>query len=164
MDPLSIIASTIAITQALGFGIKTLQSLANSNVEFCDLLNELSSLQEWLSQLDALDLSAVQSLSMDAIRRLENVKSSLQVLAGDLDEIIRGFHCGQKASVAAMNDKSNIKIKISKLAWQRNRSTVIRLRERAKQCREELVAGLGLLGLSEQCVASPVHPMSPSQV
>lgn len=152
MDPLSIIASTIAITQALGFGIKTLQSLANSNVEFCDLLN------------DALDLSAVQSLSRDAIRRLENVKSSLQVLAGDLDEIIRGFHCGQKASVAAMNDKSNIKIKISKLAWQRNRSTVIRLRERAKQCREELVAGLGLLGLSEQCVASPVHPITPSQV
>lgn len=163
MDPLSIIASTIAITQVLGFGIKTLQSLATSNVEFCDMLNELSSLQGWLSQLDALDLSAVQSLSMDAIRRLENVKSSLQLLASDLDEVTKAFHSGQTTSLTATGTGST-KIKISKLVWQRNRSKVTRLRERAKQCREELVAGLGLLGLSEQCVASPVHPMTPSQV
>jgi len=159
MDPLSIIASTIAITQVLGFSIKTLQSLANTNVEFSDMLNELSSLQEWLSQLDILDLSAVQSFSLDAIRRLENVRSNLQLLAGDLDEIIKGFHRGQTTSLTATGNNNNTKIKISKLAWQRNRGTVLRLRERAKQCREELVAGLGLLGLSEQCVTSLlVHP------
>lgn len=162
MDPLSIIASTIAITQALGFGIKTLQSLANSNAEFCDMLEELSSLREWLTQLDVLDLSAVQSFSLDAIRRLDNVRSNLQLVTCDLDEIISGFHCGQTTSLTATRDKSTIKIKISKLAWHRNRNTVLRLRERAKQCREELVAGLGLLGLSEQCVASPFHPTTQS--
>ncbi|KAK0750894.1 hypothetical protein B0T18DRAFT_58311 [Schizothecium vesticola] len=161
MDPLSIIASTIAITQALSFGIKTLQSLANSNAEFCDMLNELSSLREWLSQLDVLDLSAVQSFSLDAIRRLENVRSNLQLLAGDLDEIIKGFHYGRTTSLTTTGNISNTKIKISKLAWQRNRNAVLRLRERAKQCREELVAGLGLLGLSEQLhsnrVISKIH-------
>lgn len=115
MDPLSIIASTIAITQALGFGIKTLQSLANSNVELCDMLNELSSLQKWLSQLDALDLSAVQSLSMDAIRRLENVKSSLQLLASDLDEVTKAFHSGQTTSLT-VTGTSSTKIKISSLS------------------------------------------------
>ncbi|KAK1831294.1 hypothetical protein QBC39DRAFT_351566, partial [Podospora conica] len=155
MDPLSIIASTIAITQALGFGIKTLQSIANSNVEFCDMLKELSSLRDWLNQLDTLDLSAVQTLSQDAISRLDNVRSSLQLLAGDLDEITKGFHC-RTTSLTATENTSNTKTKISKIAWHRNRNTVLRLQERAKQCREELVAGLGLLGLSEQLHSNKV--------
>jgi len=146
MDPLSAIASTIAITQALGFGIKKLQSLANSNAEFCDLLNELSSLQGWLGQLDALDLANVKTFPASAAARLHDIKTRLEVVVNDLDEIVKRLH-GEKNSVATGNGK---RVKVSKLSWQRNRSTVLELRDRARQCREDLVACLELLGLSQQ--------------
>ncbi|KAM7215358.1 Ankyrin repeat-containing domain protein [Rhypophila decipiens] len=51
MDPLSVIASVIAITEAFGVGVKTPKGLADTSSEFSDMLAELSSLQAWLDQL-----------------------------------------------------------------------------------------------------------------
>ncbi|WDK17406.1 hypothetical protein CGRA01v4_08689 [Colletotrichum graminicola] len=54
MDPLSISASVIALVQsslAVGKGVKLLASLRHAPAEFCDLVNELTTLQAVIEQV-----------------------------------------------------------------------------------------------------------------
>ncbi|GAB1309798.1 hypothetical protein MFIFM68171_00008 [Madurella fahalii] len=144
MDPLSVIASTIAIAQALGFGIKKCKSFANSSVEFCDMLNELSTLQGWLDQLCALNVSG-NMVPANVIDSLRTVRTELQLVVDEMNYIATRFldHDHRKLD-------SNEKHKISTLSWQRHRRMVPQLRDRAKRCREELSTCIGLLSLSQQ--------------
>jgi len=151
MDPLSIIASTVAISQVLGFGLQRLQSLRNTSAEYSDMLDELSNLQGSLCQLDSLmqsiaaDPSRPTAISPDAVNQLETVKIDLDLIVGEMNEMTarllsRGWrHLGRAG-----------KLKVSHVHWQLKSRKVIRLKERAARCRENLMTCLALFGLSQR--------------
>ncbi len=164
MDPLSIIASTIAISQALGFGIKTLQCLGNAPTDFCNMLNELSTLSGLLGQLRTATDSISDSTSpfpADAVDRLELLKVELSQVVNEMKAI-------ETKLVGKVPKPLNKKgeHKISRTDWQLIRGKIARLRGRAKECRENLVACFGLLGFSQQYVLAPSlsleHPLTNS--
>ncbi|KAK3391138.1 hypothetical protein B0H63DRAFT_132580 [Podospora didyma] len=150
MDPLSVIASVVAISQALGASIKTLQGFANASLEFCDMLNEISTLQGWLSQLssalDGIDQSQMQ-VSAEAVDRLETLRSELNDVFIDLNDLASRLSRSHKLLTMKMGGHTP---KISKIEWQLTRGKVVKLRDRAQRCRENLSICLELLELSQQ--------------
>jgi len=149
MDPLSVIASALSIGQVLGTGIKTLRSIANTSSEFNDMLDELASLQAWMNQLrDTVDGMAGSRLSVpgDILPRLERVKLELSQIVNatkDIQTRLMG-NGGQKQ----LNKKGEPKVSL--INWQRSRGKFVKLKERAKRCREDMSACLDLVGLSQQ--------------
>jgi hypothetical protein len=144
MDPLSVIASMVAIAQALGFCINKCKSLANSSVEFCDMINELSTMQGWLGQLSALDISG-NMVPAKTIESLHTVRTELQLVVDEMNYIAMRFMDHGRGML-----DSKKKHKISKLSWQQHRAMVLKLKDRAKRCREELSTCISLLGFSQQ--------------
>ncbi|KAK4208229.1 hypothetical protein QBC37DRAFT_453435 [Rhypophila decipiens] len=148
MDPLSAIASVLAITEAFGVGVKTLKGLADTSSEFSDMLAELSSLQAWLDQLrltiDNMTVAQVQ-VPLDVLRRLELARVELSQVVNAMGDI----------RVKLMGDEKEKKLskkgvpKVSVITWQRMRGRIQKLKDRAKRCREELSACLDLVGLSQ---------------
>lgn len=153
MDPLSVIASSLAISEALGLGIKTLRGLANTSSEFSEMLSELSSLQAWMDQLritvDKIGAAGpqLQDVSDDVLSRLELAKSDLTQIVNDMKEIQKQVTGeGDQKPLKSRNSEP----KVSMIHWQRSRGKVRKLREKAKRCREDLSACLDLVGLSHQ--------------
>jgi hypothetical protein len=149
MDPLSAIASVIAVSQALGIGVKALRSLANASAEFGDMLNELSTLQACITQLCSVVKTMTDPqlcLPGEVITRLETIQRELSHIVGATEDIgvrlLRGKH------PMTLDKKGDPKV--SAISWQRERSTAVKLRDRAKRCREDLSVCLGLLGVTEQ--------------
>lgn len=151
MDPLSAIASVIAVSQALGVGVKALKTLANAPSEFSDMLSELSALQACTSQLHSMMGTMPDprlSIPADVLSRLERIKFELGQIHGTLRDtetrLLRG-----KLKIL-MNKKGEPRISI--INWQKERAKATRLRDQAKRCREDLAICLSLLGVSEQYV------------
>ncbi|KAK0648262.1 ankyrin repeat-containing domain protein [Cercophora newfieldiana] len=149
MDPLSAIASVIAISQALGAGIKALNTLTNAPVEFSDMLSELSSLQACTSQLCSVmgTMSDPRlSLPSEVIGRLQIINFELGQIQGTTRDIEARVLRGKQP---ISRDRKGAP-KLSIINWQKERGKAIKLRDRAKRCRDDLVVCLGLLGVSEQ--------------
>lgn len=152
MDPLSITASTLALAQVLALGIKRLQRIANSSLEFCDMVNDLSTLRGLLELLQATmknhDSISTDNqplvISADTVRSLEAIRVELELVVSGMNDI------ESRLSGAGGTRDQTKRRKVSKLAWQRNRKNVLRLRERSRRCREELSACIGLLGFSQR--------------
>lgn len=149
MDPLSIIASTLAITQALGIGIKKLRSIANTSTEFLDMLNELSTLQGLLSQLEAAEESLGDSQLPATV--LTSAANQLETVRIELAQIVKALTAmtSKLLDRAPRPFRESGEGKLSIVQWQRVRGKVLQLRNQARQCRDNLSACLGLLGLSQ---------------
>ncbi len=151
MEPLSAIASVIAIAQALDMGIRGLKTLSNASGELSDMLSELSSLRACLDQLSSAVNTITEphlSLPGEVITRLGNIRSDLiQVVCATEDIEARLSRRGSSV-MSGMNKRGETTV--SAIAWTRERGKAIKLRDRAKRCREDLSVCLALLGVSEQ--------------
>ncbi|KAK2007762.1 ankyrin [Colletotrichum eremochloae] len=152
MDPLSISASVIALVQAslaVGKGVKLLASLRHAPAEFCDLVNELTTLQAVIEQvkspleelkdeqasnrtLSALDTSATSALKRD-----------LEIIAAELGALCERLTATDKA------DERNRPNRVSKGKWIREQNSIAKLRSRAHATRNSLTLSFGAL-LSSQ--------------
>ncbi|KAM7194421.1 Ankyrin repeat-containing domain protein [Naviculisporaceae sp. PSN 640] len=150
MDPLSVVASVIAISQAFGVGVNALKALTNTSSEFSDMLSELSGLQAWLDQLrlatESLATTEFQ-ISGNLLERLELAKVELSQIVNEMGDIRRKLI---KHGKDKMDWNRNGEARVSVITWQRMRGRVQKLRDRAKRCRDELSACLNVVGLSQQ--------------
>jgi len=150
MDPVSTIASAIAMSQLLALGVKGLRSLRHTSDEFHDMLDELSNLQGWLGQLGALmesiasDPNHSTAISPDAVNQLETVKIELDLIVSEMNEIT--------ARLLSRGPRPLSKTaKVSLIDWQfKLRGKVSNLKDRAKKCRESLTTCLALFGLAQR--------------
>lgn len=150
MDPLSVAASAIAFAQAvgaIGAGINTLKSLQNMSAEFCDMLNELSSLQALLHQLRGTMEAAAEPgflLPQRAVEPVTKIQQELSQIVNEIDAISRDI----ARTSNGLNKKGQQKISV--LRWQPRRQRLVDLREKARRCRDNLSACIDLLGFSHQ--------------
>jgi hypothetical protein len=156
MDPLSAIASVIAISQALGISIRALRSLANVSAEFSDLVHELSTLQASMVQLSALvNMMADPHLCLpgELISRIGIIHCELSQIVDAIEDVTARL-LRTSTNSAGHNHHVSLNKKrepnVSAISWYQERSKVTKLRDRAKRCREELSVCLGLLGFAEQ--------------
>ena len=149
MDPLSIIASVITVSQALGKGIRVLAIITNASADFTDMLNELHMLQATMRQFCTVVSAAADphlSLPTEVLMRLEAKKYELSQIVGATEDIgsrlLRGSH---STPLGGGGEQT-----ISVISWQRERGKVLKLRNRAKTCREDMAVSLSLFGILEQ--------------
>ncbi|KAK1753735.1 hypothetical protein QBC47DRAFT_387034 [Echria macrotheca] len=149
MDPLSAIASIIAVSQALGAGIQVLVAIANASADFTDMLNELHMLQSCMRQFCSVISEAADprlSLPPEVMMRLETKKYELSQIVGAIDDIGARLSRGGRSTPSERGGEQ----KVSVISWQRERGKLLKLRNRAKHCREDMTIFLSLLGISEQ--------------
>jgi len=147
MDPLSAIASVIAISQALGVGINGLQSLANAPAEFSDMLSELSALQACTNQL----CTVIGTMSDPQLYLPEEVLGQLETINFELGQIVGSMRdIGARLSRGKLSTNRKGQPKVSVINWQLERSKATKLRDRSRRCRQDLSLCLSLLGVSEQ--------------
>ncbi|KAK0629239.1 hypothetical protein B0T17DRAFT_181609 [Bombardia bombarda] len=149
MDPLSAVASIIAITQAvaaIGDGIKTLRSLAQASAEFCDMLNELSSPQALLDHLRSAMDDAVKSKSSLPSEALDRI-AKFQV---ELSQIVNEIHVMANDLVRKSTGLNKVgEQKISGVRWQFRRGRITQLRDKARRCRDSISTCFDILGFSQ---------------
>ena len=162
MDPLSVVASIIAVSQALGMGIQLLAGIANAPAEFAEMLSELSTLQACMRQVCSVASAAADpdlSLPAEVLVRLETKKYELGQIAGAIDDIgarllvsrdYNGNRASSASASASLTKRGGGGQKVSVIDWQRQRGRFVKLRDRARRCREDLAVCLGLLGVLEQ--------------
>lgn len=127
MDPLSIIASTIAIADAVGYGLEKLRDLYEANSEVCALINEVTDLKLVL---------------LEARRSIEERKSYPQQYQGSIEKIAN--------LLLPANDKLEELEKIvsdeltasrtlrTRIAWMRHKSKVNKILLALKEVRMNL--------------------------
>lgn len=149
MEPVGAIASVIAISQALGFGINKLRSLANASKEFREMLDELSALLTLVQHLHAtVDEMADPQLmaTADFISWLQLIEFELGQIVSDLQEVERKMKIGRQEKQQMKGNEPTV----AALRWQRVRRRVSFIRDHARRCKEGLSMCLGLLGISQQ--------------
>ncbi|KAI0537860.1 ankyrin [Xylaria digitata] len=151
MDPLSATASIIALVQAgvgISKGVRFLRSLGQIPLEFSDLLNEFSTLQAAIEQVEAalrewetLSPTANYSPSFRNVNtsNISSLKDDLAQVVNELDTLCdrirvprkQGRNQGEKQGCG--EHKS-----VSKLRWQKEKANIARLRHKAQHSRELL--------------------------
>jgi len=149
MEPLSAIASVIAVAQALGVGVGALRTLSNSSDEFNDMLAELSKLKSCMDQL----CSTINTVEDPRLSLPAEVFARLDAMRLELGQILNAIREIETRLLGKSRVSSAKDVKVSVINWQRERRRAIKLRDRAKCCREDLTVCLGLLGVSEQYVS-----------
>lgn len=145
MDPLSTAASIIALIQAsaaVGKGVKILLSLRHAPTDFCELIDELTSLQDVIEQVK----SPLQELEKgDVALPTLNVAPTL-ALKHDLEsiqeELLALCHrlTGTKSS-----DEMSGQLRISMSRWIRERSNIAKLKSKASKTKGSLNLCFGAL-------------------
>ena len=132
MDPLSIIASTIAIACATAQTLETLKSIYGANSELHALMNEVSELQIVLPEVERviLERRTHQQLPQGTVDKicklLEGAKDSLHSLDNIIkDRLIHSYSPSGEAKVA-------------RLAWLRQKSKVRRIQQELRGTRSNL--------------------------
>jgi len=124
MDPLSISASIIALSQAavvVAKGIRTLASIKNANIELLSLVDDLSLLQALLEKIPQLQDSpdSVSSATEPLILRIARVR--LQETAASLEGLV---------TYLAVSDSGTDSQRASKRKW-------LQQGDKVKQCARE---------------------------
>lgn len=144
MDPLSITASIITLVQAtvrIAKGVQFIRSLGQIPAEFCDLLNELSTLQAVASQAETAlrDYETQQSLDRSSASFATLDSSVLTALQGDLAQITTDLEvlCDE---LKKKNEKAKSigQEQISTRKWLKGRKNILKLREKARDTRQNL--------------------------
>lgn len=148
MDPLSIAASVIALTQAsgaIGKSLAFLHSLCHIPDDFCNLVNEVSTLQAVLEQVkDALKQCDHGEPKMPSILALE--LNTMKALKDDLNEAVGGLDalCSRLDATSKSLDEAG-RTRISKRMWLREKSNIAKIRTRTNTAREHLTLCFGAL-------------------
>jgi hypothetical protein len=152
MDPLSIVAGAIALAQAAAGIAKVAQVLrgfSKARVEFCDLLNEIATLQGILNDIEnaLVDMSRQGNkyIPLPVNPEPTSMRLVLQDLSrttSELDRLAERLVQGSKGRDGARLHR------ISRLQWQREKLDVVRLREKARHTRESLTLCFGALHAS----------------
>ncbi|KAK2059223.1 hypothetical protein LY76DRAFT_592501 [Colletotrichum caudatum] len=152
MDPLSISASVIALVQAslaVGKGVKLLASLRHAPAEFCDLVNELTTLQAVIEQVkNPLEELKGEQASNDILPDPDTsatwvLKCDLEIIAEELGALCKRLTSTDKADE---KDRPN---RVSKGKWIREQNSIAKLRSRAHATRNSLTLSFAAL-LSSQ--------------
>jgi hypothetical protein len=149
MDPLSIIASTIAIAGAVSTSIHQIKAFYDAGNELHALMNEVSELRIVLSEVESAIIErqsrkTLPQRSVDNICLLINgAKDKLQ----QLDTIIKG-------PLTKANSSSGDG-KVARLAWLRQKSKAKRLQEELKKFRLSLSSVWGAANLYVYRVCLP---------
>ncbi|KAI0381181.1 ankyrin [Hypomontagnella monticulosa] len=143
MDPLSVTASVIALIQAavgIAKGVEFIRSLGEIPAEFCDLLNELSTLQAVAAQIETtLKGYENQRLTNGSAIILPNLDTSiLTSLQNDLAQITTDLEALCNRLKKSGKEKSTGQEQVSKRKWHKERSNIARLREKVRATRQYL--------------------------
>jgi hypothetical protein len=132
MDPLSVTASVIAITQAvfsIGQGIQAFRSLNNASTELLSLLQDLISLQAVLQLLKA-HISSQPSLSVripiDYPLAIQSLYLDLSKTTAELNDLAERL----LASSKGINKKGLYHV--SRISYLKEKSNIERLRDRSQ--------------------------------
>ncbi|KAI1372652.1 ankyrin [Hypoxylon crocopeplum] len=145
MDPLSATASIIALVQAtvgIAKGVRFLRSLGQIPLEFSGLLNELSTLQAVAEQVQtALKDFEGQPQEKFGTSLLRLDPSALVSLKDDLAQIIEDLDalCDRlKVPAKPKKEGKHKEDHVSKWRWQKEKDNITKLRQRARNTREDL--------------------------
>ncbi|KAI1091023.1 ankyrin [Rostrohypoxylon terebratum] len=157
MDPLSIIASTIALAQAIrgiAKGVHFLRSLGHIPLEYSGLLNELSTLQASAEQVQAVlqELESPSSANLDP--KFQDFDLSILVsLKDDLAQTTEDFDalCGRLKAPKRQRQarKSNDEKSVSKWRWEKEKYNITRLQQKSRRIRQELGLCFAALATSQ---------------
>jgi hypothetical protein len=135
MDPVSITASIITLCGAAYKLVKRLREIGKVPAEVCDLLNELTTLQAYLKQVEdvwegppnerAGGRTAEPSEIQDARRKVQQAISNLEEVTREL--------LGAQPTEKLMGKK------ISKRRWLEITARINGLRVEARKCRDDLL-------------------------
>ena len=149
MDPLSITASVIAIVQAvnsIGTIVKTIESLGNASDEFLALINELSLLRAILEHvkvtLETVDTSptGTSPIGRDVLRVLQQ---DLAQISNDLNEVAVKL-------ITSINGRDQDGMpRVSKVRWHKEKSNVLRLREKAQKVQTQMLLSFTAMNTSQ---------------
>ncbi|KAL8339732.1 hypothetical protein RB601_006035 [Gaeumannomyces tritici] len=144
MEPLSIATAVVTFVEvagSVGKGIRLLRSVARSDVEFCDLVNELEMLHSFMEQVvqTASDLSKSETgAPATSLQRLEQLLFELSRTAEQLDVL------AEDLMAASRPNKKGAK-KVPVIQWQRHKGRALALRAQCRRSREDICAFLGIL-------------------
>lgn len=145
MDPLSIAASVIALSQAaggVGKALKFFYSLSKIPDDFCNVVNELATLQAVLEQVrNALEdyNHGEPGVPVFDLSTMEALKNDLKQAVGELDSL-----CSRLQATGKGSSKDG-KQQVSKRMWLRERRSIISIRSRANEARDRLTMCFGAL-------------------
>ncbi|KAI7913147.1 hypothetical protein M9X92_009625 [Pyricularia oryzae] len=145
MDPITISTAVITFAGAvvsIGKGIRKLKSLARTDADFCDLLNELEMLHVFAQQashtVDGLGRSS--DVLASSAQALERIRWDLCKTAAELDVLATDLALASSGRV----DKQG-QARIPKLKWQQNKKTVAELRVQCRRSRDNMALLLNML-------------------
>ena len=149
MDPLSITASVIAIVQAvnsIGTIVKTIESLGNASDEFLALINELSLLRAILEHvkvtLETVDTSPTGTSPIG--------RGVLRVLQQDLAQISNDLNEVAVKLITSINGRDQDGMpRVSKVRWHKEKSNVLRLREKAQKVQTQMLLSFTAMNTSQ---------------
>ncbi|KAK4452177.1 ankyrin repeat-containing domain protein [Podospora aff. communis PSN243] len=153
MDPLSIVAGAIALAQAAAGMAKAAQLLrgfSKARVEFCDLLNEIATLQGIINDIEnaLIDMSRKDDKYISPPINLES--TSMRLVLQDLNQTTSELEALAERLVEGSKGRDGARLhRISRLQWQREKLDVVRLREKVRHTRESLTLCFGALHASQ---------------
>jgi hypothetical protein len=141
MDPLSVIASSIAVAGAVSAGLETVRTLHNAGSELHSLINEVSDITVLLGEVERaiLERRHHQQLPQWTVDNISKILIGAKNKLHDLDTVvnhrlIRSITPSGEANVA-------------RLAWLRQRPKVQRLQMELRQTRLSLASLWGAANL-----------------
>lgn len=141
MDPLSVIASTIAIAGALSSGLDQLRTLYDAGQEIHTLMNEVSEIRIILSEVESAIMER-QSRKQLPQRSIDNI-CKLVVCAKDKLQLLDTI---TKDKLIRSNLPSG-EAKVARLAWLRQKPKVKKLQEDLRVFRLSLSSVWGAANL-----------------
>lgn len=159
MDPLSITASIVALVQAsaaIGKGVKILRSFRRIPDEFCDLLNELATLQAVAEQVKTA-LADIEGQTADSGLPFANpqivfdLRNDLSKVGEDLGALCSRLQTSTKQKQSD-EPKTGQKVNVSKLKWHKEKDNIAAIRQKARGTREALNLCLSAFNTSQSLV------------
>lgn len=153
MDPLSISASVIALFQvpvALGKGAQLLATLRHAPADFCDLVNELNTLQAVVKQVrSSLEELTNEQTSNTALTPVDT--STAVALELELRFIVEELQalCDRLTATDKADEKDRPR-QVSKRRWIREQSNITKLKSRVNTTRNDLMLCFGAIVSSQR--------------
>jgi hypothetical protein len=151
MDPLSLTASVIAITQAasgLAAGVRALKTFNNGPAEFGELLDDLGTLEGML-ELTRRSVEALQTLSHQNSARafavLQTLEQQLRQCTSQIEDLTKRILADSKGM-----DKKG-RHRISRTRWLREKDNMVKLRTKAQRLHLELSTCFSAVDATHGC-------------
>lgn len=156
MDPLSAVASAIALFQAakgISKGVQFLRSLRGVPAEFSDLLDELSTLQSVVDHVEAAS-AELPSLAPPFLSRVDcgiivSLKDDLVLITDELNSMCSRLAKPQRRPAhEAVPDGSQTE-RVSLFRWQAEKGNITKIRNKARNTREHLTLCFAVFSSSQ---------------